>query len=148
MPRASIARDGSIRPAWRSCPACTSPWIERPARLEVKSPWGTYGANFDVAPVFFADDPRATVLGRLADGRAGLVRRDGGGWTTVYSSAPKLPAALLRELAAQAGVHCYLRKPQPHDVIYANRSLVALCVSEPGPRTVVLPRALRRLRSV
>jgi len=114
---------------------------KRPARLEVKSPWGTYGANFDVAPVFFAEDPRATVLGRLADGRGGLVRRDAGGWTTVYSSAPKLPATLLRELASQAGVHFYLRNPQPRDVIYANRSLVALCVSEPGPRSVHLPRA-------
>jgi hypothetical protein len=68
-----------------------------------------------------------------------------------------MPATLLRELAKQAGVHCYLPQPQPHDVIYANRSLVALSVSEPGPRTVVLPRAsdvfdqdrpfLRRLRT-
>lgn len=113
----------------------------RPARLEVRTGSGAYGANFDVAPVFFVDDSRATVLGRLADGRAGLVRRNLGGWTTVYSCAPKLPTTLLRELAAQAGVHGYLRKPEPHDVIYANRSLVALCVSEPGPRCVVLPRA-------
>jgi hypothetical protein len=113
----------------------------QPARLEVRTANETYGAGFDVAPVFSADDPRATVLGRLADGRAGLVRRDLGTWTTVYSSAPKLPATLLRELAAQAGVHGYLQRPEPHDVIYANRSLVALCVSEPGPRSVVLPRA-------
>ncbi len=112
----------------------------RPAKLEVKTDSGAYGASFDVAPVFFADDSRATVLGRLADGRAGLVRRDVGTWTSVYSGAPKLPTALLRELAARAGVHCYLPKPQTHDVIYANRSLVALCVSEPGPRTMVLPR--------
>lgn len=112
----------------------------RPTRLEVKTDSGAYGANFDVAPVFFADDPSATVLGRLADGRAGLVRRENAGWTTIYSAAPKLPAALLRDLARRAGVHCYLRDPQPHDVIYANRSLVALCVSEPGPRSVVLPR--------
>ena len=112
----------------------------RGARLEVQSDWGTYGTNFDVAPLFFADDSRAIVEGRLADGRAGLVRRDFAAWTTVYSCAPKLPAKLLRELAAQARVHCYLRKPQPHDVIYANHSVVALCVSEPGPRCVVLPR--------
>ena len=112
-----------------------------PAKLAVKSAWGEYGADFAVAPTFFADDSRATVLGRLADGRAGLVRRNLGAWTTVYSSAPKLPTTLLRDLAAQAGVHCYLRTPEPHDVIYANRSLVALCVSEPGPRRVVLPRA-------
>jgi hypothetical protein len=113
----------------------------RPARLEVQTDSGAYGANFDVAPVFFADDPRATVLGRLADGRAGLVRRDVGGWTTVYSAAPKLPATRLRELATLSGVHCYLRKPQPNDVIYANRSVLAVCVSEPGLRCVTLPRA-------
>jgi len=112
----------------------------RGAKLEVQSDWGTYGANFDVAPVFFADDSRATVEGRLAGGRAGLVRRDLGAWTTVYSCAPKLPTRLLRELATLSGVHCYLRKPQPHDVIYANHSVVALCASEPGPRCVVLPR--------
>jgi len=111
-----------------------------PAKLEVRTDAGAYGANFEVAPVFFADDPRAKVLGRLADGRAGLVRRDFGSWTTVYSSAPKLPATLLRELAAQAGVHNYLRNPQPHDVVYANHSMLAVCVSEPGPRSVVLPR--------
>lgn len=111
----------------------------RPAKLEVKTEAGTYGAGFDVAPVFFADDSRATVLGRLADGRAGLVRRNAQGWTSVYSSAPKLPSTLLRELATQARVHCYVRNPQTHDVIYANRSLVALCVSEAGPRSIVLP---------
>ncbi len=111
-----------------------------PAKLEVRTDSGAYGANFEVAPVFFADDPHAKVMGRLADGRAGLVRRDFGTWTTVYSSAPKLPAVLLRELAAQAGVHGYVHNPQPHDVVYANRSVVAVCVSEPGLRRIVLPR--------
>lgn len=113
----------------------------RPARLEVKTGDTTYGANFEMAPVFYADDSRAVVLGRLADGRAGLVRREAGGWTTVYSAAPKLPTAVLRDLAVQAGVHLYVRNPRPHDVVYAHRSLLALCVSEAGPRTVVLPRA-------
>jgi len=93
-----------------------------------------------VAPVFSADDPQATVLGRLADGRAGLVRREMGGWTSVYSAAPKLPTALLRQWAAAADVHLYLRDPRPHDVIYANRSVLALCASEAGSRTVNLPR--------
>jgi hypothetical protein len=113
----------------------------RPARLEVKMGADVYGAGFEVSPVFYADDARATVRGRLADGRAGLAQREMGGWTSVYSAAPKLPTPLLRELAAKAGVHCYVRNPQAHDVVYANRSLVALCVAEPGPRTVVLPRA-------
>jgi hypothetical protein len=136
-----VYREGRLDPAgMEELTAVHIAMDPRPARLEVKTSSISYGASFDVAPVFFADDSRATVLGRLADGRAGLVRRDCGAWTTVYSSAPKLPATLLGELAKQAGVHCYLPQPRPHDVIYANRSLVALCVSEPGPRTVVLPR--------
>jgi hypothetical protein len=48
---------------------------------------------------------------------------------------------MLRELAAEAHVHCYLQNPQPNDVIYANHSLLALCVSEEGPRSVILPHA-------
>ena len=135
-----VYRDGQLDPAGiEELTGLRVAMDRRPARLEVKSPWGTYGASFDVAPVFFADDSRAEVQGRLADGRPGLVRRELDGWTSVYSSAPKLPAGLLGELADRAGVHRYLRRPEAHDVIYANRSLLALCVSEPGPRIVRLP---------
>jgi len=137
-----IYREGRLDPAaMESLTGLRIAMDPHPARLDVKTDSGVYGAGFEVSPVFFADDPRATVQGRLADGRAGLVRRNLGAWTTVYSAAPKLPAALLRDLAAQAGVHNYLPKPQSHDVVYANHSLLALCAAEPGPRTVVLPRA-------
>lgn len=113
---------------------------QRPARLDVQCDLGKYGAGFDVAPIFYADDKAATVRGRLADGRPGLVERTVDGWTSVYSAAPRLPAALLRDLAARAGVHLYLPAPQTHDVVYANHSLLAVAVSEPGQRTMALPR--------
>jgi hypothetical protein len=48
-----------------------------------------------------------------------------------------LPAALLREIAAAAGVHIYV---ESDDTVYANRSLLSLVVNRPGPRTIRLPR--------
>lgn len=137
-----VYRDGQLDPkGMEELTGLRLAMDQRPVRLDVKTDAGAYGAGFEVAPVFFADDSRATVLGRLADGRAGLVRRDLGAWTTVYSAAPKLPTALLRELAIKAGVHLYLPQPQANDVVYANRSLVAVCANEPGQRRVVLPQA-------
>jgi len=100
-----------------------------------------YGAGFEVAPTFLADDPQVDVWGTLAESeRPGLVVRRFADWTSVYSAAPQLPTALLRHLARLAGVHLYLADPRPHDVVYANRSLLALCVNEAGPRTLVLPQ--------
>jgi hypothetical protein len=97
----------------------------------------TYGVAAPFAPVIFAQDDRATTLGTLSDGRAGLVVREFEGWTSVYSSAPVLPHDLLRALAREAGVHFYA---PAGDVVYANRSLLALSVNEGGARTVSLPR--------
>jgi hypothetical protein len=96
----------------------------------------TYGVG-EVAPYCFANDPAATVLGRLPDGRAGLVVKDFGDWTAVYSSAPMLPTPLLRAVARAAGVHLYIDTP---DVVWAARDLLAVSVKEPGPRTIALPR--------
>lgn len=95
-----------------------------------------YGVG-DVAPYCFANDPAATVLGHLQDGRAGLVVKDFGDWTAVYSSAPMLPTTLLRNVARAAGVHLYIDTP---DVVWAARDLLAVCVKEPGPRRIALPR--------
>ena len=97
----------------------------------------TYGVAAPFAPLIFAQDDQATILGVLADGRAGLVVKDFQGWTSVYSSALVLPHGLLRALAQEAGMHFYA---QAGDVVYANRSLLAVSVNEGGVRTVRLPR--------
>jgi hypothetical protein len=98
----------------------------------------TYGDSNAFAPLIYADDDEATVLGALvAGGQAGLVVKEFGDWTSVYSAAPVLPHDLLRALARQAGVHLYA---PAGDVVYANRSLLAVSVNEGGPRTVTLPR--------
>lgn len=97
----------------------------------------TYGQDQRTFPIAYADDPEAIVLGTLADGRPGLVMREHGTWTAVYSSAPLLPASLLRRLAQRAGVHLYI---DTDDVVWASRDLLAVSVHRPGPRTIRLPR--------
>ena len=96
-----------------------------------------YGTKRAVAPVCFADDPQATVLGTLPDGRPGLVVKKHEGWTAVHSAAPLLPTALLRRIAESAGVHLTIDTP---DVVWASRDMVAVCVDKPGKRVIRLPR--------
>ncbi|OHB82145.1 MAG: hypothetical protein A2V98_00840 [Planctomycetes bacterium RBG_16_64_12] len=96
-----------------------------------------YGHDHRAFPIVYADDPEAKVLGTLADGRSGLVMKEHGTWTAVYSSSPLLPAPLLRRLAQRASVHLYV---DTEDVVWASRGLLAVSVHRPGPRTIRLPR--------
>ncbi len=98
----------------------------------------TYGPEHRTLPICYPDDPSATVWGTLADGRAGLVVKEHGTWTAVYSAAPLLPATLLRRLSQLAGVHQYL---DTEDVVWASRDMVAISIQQPGARTIQLPRA-------
>jgi hypothetical protein len=108
-----------------------------PLRVELTA-GGSYGTDQAFAPVAWADDPQAEVLGTLSGSdRAGLVVKRMDGWTSVFSSAPVLPAGLLRRLAREAGAHLYV---DSDDTVYANESLLALFADSPGPRTVHLPR--------
>ena len=96
----------------------------------------SYGEAYRGSPVCYADDAAATVLGTLPDGKAGLVVKAGKDWTAVYSSAPMLPARLLRNLAKSGGVHTYI---DTEDVVWTSKELLAVCVKDAGKRTVRLP---------
>jgi hypothetical protein len=98
-----------------------------------------YGVG-PASPTCYADDPAATVLGTLPDGRAGLVIKPQSGWTAVYSAAPLLPAALLRRIAGLGGVHQYI---ESEDVVWASREMLAVSVFQPGKRRITLPRPAR-----
>jgi len=106
------------------------------ALLSGASAGASYGTDIAIGPVFSVDDPGAQVLGRYADGRAGLAVRRGDGWTSIYSAAPTMPSWLLRNIAREASVHLYL---ESDDTLYANRSLLGLCVNEGGERLLRLP---------
>ena len=49
----------------------------------------------------------------------------------------KPPPQLFRNLAKLAGVHQYIETP---DVVWANKSMLAVCVDQPGKRAIKLPR--------
>lgn len=103
-----------------------------------------YGTAEAAGPVFFALPNRGDMLGTirvpsLGDGEprewAGLIVRQFDGWTSVYSAAPHLPAALLRSIARNAGVHLYV---DTGDVVYANASVVAIRALTAGDKRIRL----------
>lgn len=95
--------------------------------------------GFRINPRFYSDDSEATVLGNLAGvNKPGLVVKKQAGWTSVYSSAPILPAALLRNIVRAAGGHIYV---DANDVVYANKN--TLCIYSPagGMKMIKLPKS-------
>ncbi len=94
--------------------------------------------GFRIAPRFYGDDPEAKVLGTLAGfDKPGLVVKQMPGWTSIYSSAPIVPAPLVRSIARAAGVHIY--DDDVTDVVYANESFVGIYSPQGGKRTIRLP---------
>ena len=96
----------------------------------------SYGDPVRTFPVCYADDAAATVLGTLADGRAGLVVKAEKAWTSVFSSVPMLPSRLMRNIVRSAGVHTYI---DTEDVVWASEQMVGVCVKDAGKRSVRLP---------
>ena len=113
-----------------------------------------YGTDRMSGPVFFVWDDEVTELGlgiynngandtalairefgRGARG-AGAARRGKGDWASVFSSAPNLPANLLRGLARYAGCHIYC---DTGDQVHADRQFVSVHTAAGGPATIYLP---------
>ena len=88
-------------------------------------------------PAVIADDPQAIVLATYPDGQPAIVAKKHENWTAVYCAQSQLPSQLYRNLAKLAGIHQYIDTP---DVVWANQSMLAVCVDKPGPRTIKLPR--------
>ncbi len=90
-----------------------------------------------LGPVFFADDPEATVLGRLEhNGAAALVVRDFGQWRSVYCASPAIPNAILRGILRYAGVHIY---STTDDTFSANKNYLMLHTATAGRKQIQLP---------
>jgi len=96
-----------------------------------------FGTEGSVGPVFFADDPDATVLGRLRDGgEPGFAVRQHDGWTSVYLAMLNFGPQMFRNLTRFAGGHVWC---DSDDVIYANRSLLCLHTATRGAKMISLP---------
>lgn len=97
--------------------------------------------GFRISPQFWSNDPKATTLGKLAGlDKPGLVMKKQDGWTSVYSSAPIIPAALIRNIVKAAGGHVY---SDANDVVYANRNTLVVYAPAGGTRTIHLPQKAR-----
>ena len=97
--------------------------------------------GFRINPRFYSDDQQALALGKLAGvDKPGLVVKKQPGWTSVYSAAPILPAALIRNIARAAGAHIY---SDAGDAVYASRNFVGIYTPAGGMRTVRLPQKSR-----
>jgi hypothetical protein len=101
------------------------------------------GAKVDVQPGlrFVVDDPAAEPLAVLADAPQSVVaaRRTVAGAVSVYTAALPLPAAVLKPLAAAAGVHIYDADPR-HLLFAGPHTLTVGADAAGGPATIRLPR--------
>ncbi len=96
-----------------------------------------YSAGSGLSPTFAPDDPDARVIARYADGgEVAVAEKKQGGLTSVYCGALQLPASVLREIAAQAGVHIYC---ETDDVVAAGNGFVAVHASSDGHKTLRMP---------
>jgi hypothetical protein len=143
-----LYREGQIdESAMRDFTGINLKRIQEPTRLRVtfnsshpltdKLPEPGYGVDGLAAPVCYGDDPEATMLGTLPDGRPGLVLKQNRGWTALYSAAPLMPTALLRRIAELGQVHFYT---PPGDVVWVTKDLVGVSVHHAGRRPIALPR--------
>ncbi|MCD6408244.1 beta-galactosidase, partial [bacterium] len=97
----------------------------------------SYGVNLKVSPFFYSCDRKAVTLGKIRNTEfPGFVFRDFKNWKSVYSSAPVLPAFLLREMAKMAGCHIFC---EDDVVIYGNKSILSVVVNEKGEYKINLP---------
>lgn len=101
--------------------------------------YGSSASDATSPLTYIADTTGATVLGYNLDGdqMPGLAVKDMGDWISVYSSAPCLDVALLRNLMDLAGCHSYSQSNE--DVIYSNNHYVALHSATAEEKTITLP---------
>jgi hypothetical protein len=96
-----------------------------------------YGTERPIGPVVFGADDAAEVKGWLVnEADPALLERRFDGWRSVWSAAPAMPAALLRQYAAGAGVHLYV---DTGEQVLWDGQLLTLHAGFSGVRTVRLP---------
>jgi hypothetical protein len=105
-----------------------------------------YGPTSEIRPWFAGVGTECDVVGYIEGTRTpGLLARRFDKWSSVYSAAPGLPAALLASLAKAAAAHQYSTGPAR---LAAGCGIIALLTEAEGPVTLRLPEKtrLRELR--
>jgi hypothetical protein len=97
----------------------------------------SWGTDKEIAPLLYADDEQAEVLGWLERQYCpALVRKQHDGWNALWSGVPGLPWQLLGHVAEAAGVHRFL---EDGSQVMANAGLLAVHPAGDGARALRLP---------
>jgi len=106
----------------------------------------SWGTDKEIAPILYAADKNAEVLGWLERQYCpALVRKAQDGWTALWSGVPGLPWQLLGNFAEQSGVHRYLADGSQ---VMVNAGLLAVHPAADGARTLRLPRVERLVDAI
>jgi hypothetical protein len=100
-----------------------------------------FGSGAIVSPRLVVDDPDAEVIAQWPDGYPAAAMKRHDGWTAFYFPVPPNNAWMFRGILREAGCHIYTHGTC-RDVVYANRSLLAIHSSHYG-QPVTLPSAAR-----
>ena len=97
----------------------------------------SWGTDKEVAPILYAEDEDAEILGWLERQYCPVfVRKPQNGWTALWSGVPGLPWQLMGRLAEQAGIHRFL---EDGSQVMANAGLLAVHPAGDGEQTLHLP---------
>jgi hypothetical protein len=101
-----------------------------------------FGVKEDHFPRFVVRDRDVEVLGEWQDGIGpAFARKEYNGYTSIYVGSAPVPVKILCALAKQAGVPLWSTR---HDIVAATHDAAMLVATDPGQRTLTLPRPMRR----
>ena len=90
-------------------------------------------------PFFVPTDDEVDVLARFAiGGEPSLVRKETGGFTSIFSGTYWLSSEIVRAIAKDAGCHIY---EEEGDYVFANESLLTIHAKSGGTKTLKLKKA-------
>jgi hypothetical protein len=113
-------------------------WSPGPSAPQASGPAPVIGHEHVWAQWVAVEDEHAICLGTLERGRqVVLARKAMGGWTSVFTANPVLPASFLRALVREAGVHLYNERD---DTLYASGSYLCVNADGGGERLLSFPR--------
>ncbi len=151
-----VERDGEHSPAMRMIPSHTyARGMEKDAVIEpddIIHNWQTREESFQfrqmtfpprkkLSPLFAVSDARAEPAAFYADSPdISMAVKDVDGFRSVFVGGLTLPALVLANIAADAGVHLYC---PPGDVIYTDGRFLSVTACQPGEKTITLPKPSR-----
>lgn len=95
-----------------------------------------FGFKVRYNEMFTSNDGKVMAVYENSDTPA-VVKKDCGGFVSVYSALGDMPAALLKDIARDAGVFIY---SDTTDLVYVNSNIISVCSDTDGDVTINMPK--------